>query len=169
MKTLLSLLFCAALATAAQTGVPFESAAPAGWIVAQEKDGVTYLGPRDAHKLTVQINVRYIAPGNPSYADADAYLARLLKKPEFKIPGWKKGPIEQTLVAGRKARRARLESSEFVPPHSRKTKEVAMSEEHVVVPASKGFFVLLYYAPKTLAAKNHPVFQKVLDGFKPKL
>lgn len=183
MRDILALLLGSALAAPAaaadrmkpppsadtlMTPAPFECPAPAGWTIVPELDGVTYLGPRDAHKLAVQINVRYIAPGHPSYADADAYLARLMQKPEFEIPGWKKEPVEPTTVAGRPARRARLDSSEFTPPRGRNAKEVPMREEHVVVPAAKGFYVLLYYAPKTLAAKNQAAFKSVLAGFQPK-
>lgn len=141
---------------------------PAGWIAEQEEDGWTLIGPRD-RKVAAQISLRYIPPGHPSYADADAYLARLTKKPAFEVPGWKTGPVQDAVVAGRKAKKIENDSSEFVPPRRRDTKEVPMREEHFVVPASKGFFVLLYYAPRSISVKNRPAFQKVLDGFKPKL
>jgi hypothetical protein len=171
---LFPLLLAAALAApAAAAGVAtssaaFECPAPKGWSPVAEEDGVTYLGPRDEHKVASQVNVRWIAPGNVSYADADAYVARLTKAPALEVPGWKTYAVETTTVAGRAARTVRLDSSEFVPPHSRFTKEVPMTEEHVVVPAAKGFYVIFYYAPKALAAKNRAALRAVLAGFKPK-
>jgi hypothetical protein len=156
-------------ASAIASTATFDCPAPKGWSAVAEDDGVTYLGPRDAHHVSAQVNVRYVPPGHVSYADADAYVARLTKKPALEVPGWKTYPVEKTSVAGRAARRVRLDSSEFVPPHSRFTKEVPMREEHVVVPASKGFYVIFYYAPKTIAAKNRAALSGVLKGFKPKL
>lgn len=170
-----SLLLAAALAApaaAAPAPVPapaFESAAPKGWTTVPEEDGVTYLGPRDEHQLASQVHVRYVAPGDPAYADADAYVARLTKKPSLEVPGWKTYPVEKTTVAGRAARRVRLDTSEFVPPHSRLSKEVPLTEEHVVVPAAKGFYVIYYAAPASIAGKGRAALKRVLAGFKPKL
>ena len=165
-------LLLAVLAAPASTAAPsaaFDCGAPKGWSAVAEEDGVTYLGPRDDHHVAAQVNVRYVAPSNVSYADADAYVARLTKKPTAEVPGWKTYPVEKAAVAGRAARRVRLDSSEFVPPHSRLTKEVPMWEEHVVIPASKGFYVVFYYAPKAIAAKNRAALRGVLKSFKPKL
>ena len=44
-----------------------------------------------------------------------------------------------------------------------------MKETHVVVPAGKGFYVLLYYVPRDLDAKGKIAFTSVLKSFKPKL
>jgi hypothetical protein len=156
-------------ASAAAPAPKFDCSAPKGWSAVAEEDGVTYLGPLDDHHVAAQVNVRYVAPGNVSYADPDAYVARLTKKPTAEVPGWKTYPVENTSVAGRPSRRVRLDTSEFVPPHSRNTKEVPMSEEHVVIPAAKGFYVVFFYAPKSIAKKNRAALRAVLKSFKPRL
>lgn len=170
MRSAIAALAALLAVPAAAAPVPapaFAAAAPKGWSVVAEEDGVTYLGPKDEHKVSAQVNVRWVAPGNPSYADAAAYVARLTRKPAVPVPGWKTYPVETASVAGREARRVRVDSSEFVPPRSRLTKEVPMAEEHVVVPASKGFYVIFFYAPRTMAAKNRAALLSVLKSFKP--
>jgi hypothetical protein len=169
MKLAALVLLLAWPAAAAPSTATFQSAAPKGWSTIAEDDGVTYLGPRDEHKVAAQVNVRYVAPGDPAYADADAYVARLTKKPTLSVPGWKTYPVEKTVVAGRPARVVRLDASEFVPPRSRRSKEVPMREEHVVVPAAKGFYVIYFAAPKSIAGKSRGALKKVLAGFKPAL
>lgn len=164
-----ALVLACALAVPASAAPAFDCPTPKGWSAVAEDDGTTFLGPRDEHKVAAQVNVRYVAPGHVSYADADAYVARLTKKSDLEVPGWKTYPVEKTTVAGRAARSVRLDTSEFVPPRSRLTKEVPMWEEHVVVPAAKGFYVIVYYAPRSIAAKNRAALKRVLGGFKPKL
>ncbi|MBI3563707.1 MAG: hypothetical protein HY079_00765 [Elusimicrobia bacterium] len=127
-----------------------------------------FLGPKDKNGVAAQIEVRWVAPGDPSRPDADAYVDRLVKPGLVDVPGWKTHAPEKAVVAGRAARRVVLETSRFVPPHSRRSKEVAIREEHVVVPAAKGYFVLVYDAPASLAAKNAPAFKAVLAAFAPK-
>lgn len=166
---LLAVLALSVGAAAAAPKAAFDCPTPKGWSAVAEDDGTTFLGPRDEHKVAAQVNVRWVSPDHPSYADADAYVARLTKKSDLEVPGWKTHPVETVSVAGRPARRVRLETSEFVPPRSRFTKEVPMTEEHYVVPASKGFYVILYYAPRAIAARNRAALKRVLDGFKPAL
>ena len=147
----------------------FECGLPAGWSSTRESDGVTLLGPRDENKLAAQIRVRYVSPANRLYKNVDEYMTRMTKITDLSVPGWKIGKVEPASVAGRKSKRVLNDSSEFVPPGGRDSKEVPMREEHVVVPAAKGFYVLLYYVPRSLYAPQRPVFLKVLASFKPKL
>lgn len=56
-----------------------------------------------------------------------------------------------------------------VPPNSMKSKEVPTRQEQVVVPAKRGFFVLMNDAPASLAAPNRAAVKAVLAGLKPKL
>lgn len=169
MRNLLLLAALAARAAAADPAPPFACGkAPKGWTVATEDGRTVFAGPKDKNGVAALIEVRWVAPGDPSRPDADAYVDRLTKPGLVEVPGWKTHPPVKAVVAGRAARRVVLETSRFVPPHSRRSKEVPIREEHVVVPAAKGYFVLVYDAPASLAAKNAPAFKAVLAAFVPK-
>lgn len=167
MRPLALALAAVVAASAAETPAPFRCSAPKGWTASEEDGRTVYLGPKDKNGVAAQIEVRWVAPGDASRPDADAYLERLTKPGIVEVPGWKTGKPEAVKVAGRGARRVVLETSRFVPPNSRRSVEVPMREEHVVVPAAKGYFVLVYDAPASLAAKNAPAFKAVLKAFKP--
>lgn len=161
-------LLCAFAARAAEAPAPYSCPkAPKGWTSSVEDGRTAYVGPQDGHGVAAQIEVSWIGPGDPGRPDADAYVERLTKPGSAAPPGWKTGPVEKTTVAGRAARRVTMETTQFVPPHSRFAKEVKMREEHVVVPAAKGYYVLVYDAPASIAAKNRAAFRAVLAGFKP--
>ena len=148
----------------------FDCPAPAGWSRRDDEDGTTYLGPRDSNGIAARIGVRYAsARADGGAPDADAYVARLTRKPAFDIPGWKTYPPKKLTVAGRAARLVRQDSAEAVPPRRIRMKEAAIREETVVVPAATGYYVIHYYAPRSIAAKNRPAFVKALESFKPKL
>ncbi len=177
MKPLLIALLLAPSAWAASPRAPkdptmtpsFESVTPKGWSRRPNADGsLVLIGPVDSHDVSALITVRYYPPGHADFASFEAFLARQAAPPVFKssppteaLPG--------ALVAGRKARLFARNSSEFVPPRSLNTKEVPMREEFAAVPVSKGFYLLTYYAPKSLHQKNRRAFEAVLKSFKPKL
>ena len=147
----------------------FEYALPAGWSRRPNPDGsVVLLGPADANDVSVLITLRHYPPGDADFESLDAFVARQSAPPVFKCsrPTEKRPDLT---VSGRKAKAFARDASEFVPPSSRDTKEVAMREELVAVPASKGFYLLTYYAPKSLHRKNRRAFESVLKSFKPKL
>ncbi len=147
----------------------FEASAPAGWHADPVENGVTFIGPQDANKLASQIALRWIAPGGAGAKDADAFVARLTSKAPVTPKGWTTGPVEKVKVAGRQAKRVARKVSEFVPPMSMDTKEIPMTEIHVVIPASKGFYTALYYAPASFDKKGRAAFDATLKTFKPKL
>lgn len=159
-----ALLFLALPAAAAE---PFQASAPSGWESLRDANGATFTGPRDDAGVAARITVNYAKPG--ASGTADDYLARLTAKPDVPLPGWTTGPVRKTTVAGRASRRVDRVTSEFVPPSARNTREIAMTEIHVVVPAAKGYYVILYYAPASLDAAGKPALASVLAGFKPKL
>lgn len=165
---LVALAARASAAPVAASTAAFECATPKGWTAVAEDDGTTFLGPKDANGVRAQIQVRWIAPGDATAPDADALVARLTKKPTFAVPGWKAYPVETTEVGGLPARLVRKDSSEFVPPHSTKTKEVPMLEEHLVAAAAKGYYELFLYAPKSLEAKSAKAFRAARKSFRPK-
>ena len=147
----------------------FACAAPAGWDVQRRSDGVILQGAREASGVSPLITIRYVSPDNKLYATADAYMRRVTAKPDVPIPGWKTGAVTDAVVAGRRAKRVVSEVSDFVPPHALNTKEVPVREEQVAVPASRGFYVLVYRAPRASFDSRRPVFTRVLESFKPKL
>lgn len=144
----------------------FECLAPAGWSQRPEgEDRMTLLGPADSNGVSALISVRYIKPGDAAFPDIEAWQKRQTAPPLFE--GTKPTEVLRELsVAGVKARHLARDASEFVPPSAMNTKEVPMREELVAVPAKSGFYLLTYYAPKTLHKKNRPVFESVLKSFK---
>ena len=167
MRPLALALALAASASAAAPSAPFRCAAPKGWTASEDDGRAVYLGPKDKNGVAAQIVVSWVAPGDASRPDADAYVERLTKPGIVEVPGWKTHAPEAVTVAGRAARRVVVEASRFVPPHSRRSVEVPTREEHVVVPAAKGYFVLVLDAPASLSAKSAPAFKAVLKAFKP--
>ena len=113
------------------------------------------------------ISVRYRAPGAPD-PTPDAYMARQTAKPVVEVHGWHIGSVEAAAVAGRKAKRLINDTSQTYPPESMDSKSVPMREEHWAVPASKGYYVLVFYAPRALYDEERADFAKVLASFKPK-
>jgi hypothetical protein len=87
-------------------------------------------------------------------------------------------------VAGRKATGFRMKTFELVMlPHDRlsavkdddprvyervaPSRKVIMDEQYIVLPASKGFFVLHYRAPEGMAEAYRPFFDSVIASFEP--
>lgn len=148
---------------------PFEYAAPADWSRRPNEDGsVVLVGPADANDVSVLITLRHYPPGDADFASLEAFVARQTAPPAFKSsPRTETRP--DVTVARRKAKAFARDGAEFVPPSSRDTKEVPMREELVAVPAKEGFYLLTYYAPKSLHKKHRRSFESVLKSFKPKL
>ena len=171
----LVLLAAATVAAAPKAAAPgkkmtvssFDCVLPASWYSEARPEGVTLRGPEVVGGVAPVISIRYVAPGKGE-KDVGAYMARQTEKPDIEVEGWKTGRVEDVVVAGRKAKRVVHDTSEFVPPGSMETREVPMKDEHVAVPAAKGYYVLVFYSPRSLYNKDRPVFQKILESFKPK-
>ena len=54
----------------------FVTAVPAGWAGSRDEGAVRFAGPADENRQAAQIVVRYYAPGNKTFRDADAYVRR---------------------------------------------------------------------------------------------
>lgn len=146
----------------------FEVQAPGGWRVERKPDGAVLTGP-SASGLPARVIVRWIRPDHTLHGTPQAYMARLTKPSSIPMKGWKNGAVETVAVSKRKALRLRRDTTEFVPPHSMAPKEVPMREEHLAVPAAKGFYLLIYTAPRSLDATQRKVFRRLIESFKPKL
>ena len=156
-------------AAAAAAPGAFVCSAPAGWGVRRLSDGIIYSGAVDESGLLAVIAVRYYGPDDKFYADVDAYMRKMTAKPDVQLPGWKIGTVVKTSVAGRAAKRVVNDETEFVEHRSLNKKEVAMREEQVAVPASRGFYTLIFRVPSASYAAQRPIFARVLASFKPKL
>lgn len=155
-------------AKAAVVDASFELAVPAGWTSERKPDGATLTGP-SAEGLPSRVIVRYVKPDHALYRTPDAYMARLNRPSSVPLKGWKNGPVETSSAAGRKSLRMERDTFDYAAPDSVAPKEVAMREEHVAVPAAKGFYLLVYSAPRSIDAVQRKAFRAALAGFKPKL
>ena len=123
-----------------------------------------------AEGVPTRVIVRWVRPDHALYGTPEAYMARFAKGSSIQMKGWKNGTVETISTAGRKALRLRRDTTEFVPPQGMAPKEVAMREEHVAVPAAKGFYLLIYSAPRSIDAAQNAVFRRLVEkDFKPKL
>lgn len=159
----------AAAAPSAAVSPPFDCPVPSGWASTGDAASRRMTGPADADGVSSLIVVRYYPPDDKTFPSAEAYVKRQTAPPLFVIPGDKREAASKVVVAGRKATRLVKTSALEVPPNSMKSKEVATRQEQVVVPAKRGFFVLMNDAPASLVAPNRAAFKAVLAGFKPKL
>lgn len=95
----------------------FDYAIPARWNRRPSEDGgVVLAAPADAHDVSALITIRHCPPGDPDFADFDAFVARQTGPPMFAS-----SPPTEILpgrtVVGRKARAFARNSSLFVPPN----------------------------------------------------
>jgi hypothetical protein len=131
--------------------------------------GVYLTGPEPQKGAPVLISVRYFAPGNTIFTNEEDYVRRNAFPSRILPPlkGEKFGPIRKIAVAGREARAFNRETLEYYPPHSINTQEIPVKDLIVVAPAGGGFFVLHYHAPTSVFDRYAPVFDRVLESFKP--
>lgn len=147
----------------------FELLPPKGWSVERRGGGAVLTGP-SAEGVSPLISVRFVRADHPLYGTPDAYMKKLTKPSAIPVKGWKNGEVVKAEVAGRKALRLERDTTEFTQPHSVAPKEVAMREEHLAVAADKGFYLLVYTAPRSVDEKLRPAFRGLVEkGFRPKL
>lgn len=146
----------------------FELPVPAGWAMEAKPDGASLIGP-GAEGLPARVVVRYVKPDHALYGTPQAYMARLNKPSSVPLKGWRNGPVESSSAAGRKSLRMERDTFDYAAADSVSPKEVAMREEHVAVPAARGFYLLVYSAPRSVDSSQRRAFRAALAGFKPKL
>jgi hypothetical protein len=153
----------------------FACEVPKGWMDIRDK--------REDHRVRVygmffvlkgshagvppHVRVDYYAPDNAYFPSADHYIKRQYEPPLLKSPDKKISDIEETIVNGSKARRFVRDKFAYWPPHSMKTKETAVREEHTVLTAREGFFLIEYDSPQDEFALYRSDYQHILDTFRP--
>lgn len=159
------LILAAALWAAAASWEPAVMP-PKGWSARAGDGGATLLaGPKADLPLAPLISIRRYADGGAEFKDAAAYLKTQTEPGIIRIKGEKPAVADRVKVKAGEFSRVTRYSTEFVPPDSLHGLEVRLREEHVVVPAKAGFFVLIYAAPEKGFEKNRKAFQRVLEAF----
>jgi hypothetical protein len=144
--------------------------------------GAKFEGPMNDTGVTASIAL-YWYSGERSFTTPDTYInARLGSM--VREDAERGRATADAQVAGRKARGFRMKTFELVMlPHDRlnagkddgpivyervaPSRKVIMDEQYIVLPASKGFFVLHYRAPEAIAEAYRLIFDKVVASFEP--
>jgi len=152
--------------SAVPAGAPFEARAPKGWRSAATEAGLVMTGPAGEAGLRPLISLRWYAPGDRYFPDLESFVRRQTEPGPFKSTT--PAAVSAVLVAGRKATRIERQGSEFVPPRAVGSKEIAVRERAVAVPAASGFYVLSVRAPRSADKAAAKAFDAVLASFKPR-
>ena len=153
----------------------FKCELPDGWSInrskisdeAEKVYGVWALGPRTKEGVAVMITVDYYSMDNTLFKSPAEFIKRNTTPGPIKIEGDRYSPVKTIKVANRNAKSFEKETSIFLPPNTPWAREIAIKEKKVVLPASEGFYVLLYYAQASVYEKYFPWFERVLKSFTP--
>ncbi len=169
----------------------FHALVPAGWPRSLETApygdmtrvaGASFDGPATGEGVPASIAL-YWYSGEKSFTTPQSYMNARLGSPvrEDTDRGF---VTEEVKVAGRKGTAFRIKTFEllwrpgltpgggkdekpFIYERRAPSTKVIMDEQYIVVPASKGFFVLHYRAPERLFSTYLSVFEKVTESFEP--
>lgn len=144
--------------------------------------GVKLSGPMEPNGVPITISVLHYS-GERRFTTPDAFIHNKLNS-LVRIDYEREALITDTKVAGRPAKAFRIKTFKLVylpqlamspmregivyelsPPH----KQIDMVERYLVVPASKGYFVLSYCAPERMVEEHRGVFDQVVGSFQPQL
>ncbi len=144
--------------------------------------GARFDGPPTGEGVPASIAL-YWYSGEKSFTTPQSYINARLGSPlrEDTDRGF---VTEEVKVAGRKGTAFRIRTFEllwkpelapdggedgkpFIYDRRAPSTKVIMDEQYIVVPASKGFFVLHYRVPESLFGSYQPVFEKVTASFEP--
>ena len=172
-------------------GNRFRALVPSGWTRSGRNApyadmtpvaGARFDGPPTGESVPASIAL-YWYSGEWSFTTPDSYInARLGSMVREDTERGRE--IAALMVAGRNAAGFRMKTFELVTlPHDRlnvgtddgqivfervaPSKKVIMEEQYVVVPATKGYFVLHYRAPESVFILFQPIFEKVTAAFEP--
>jgi hypothetical protein len=146
--------------------------------------GAMFEGPMNDAGVTASIALSWYS-GERSFTTPDSYInARLGSM--VREDGSRGRATTDMHVAGRKATGFGMKTFELVmlPPERltagedddprvyervAPSRKVIMDEQYIVLPAPRGYFVLHYRAPETVAETYRPVFKRVVASFEPLL
>lgn len=109
----------------------------------------------------------YVNVSAAYYADehktSERFLYNLVN-PEFKIPGEEYASVRNIIVGGKEARVLDIKTYRYPLPgmDGRRTESL---KRYVLIPAKKGFFMLLFDSPSGKAGKFITVFNNILNSF----
>ncbi len=129
--------------------------------------GIVLMGPQERSGFAPTISVYYYEPGNPEFEDIEEYVDTHYNPAIRAIMGQDVEKPKALELAGLPARSFHRTSYERVPQHSMDTRNLKKRETHIVLKYDKGFFALTYSAPPGGYDKWLPVFERVVETFKP--
>jgi len=144
--------------------------------------GVRLTGPMGQERVAITISVLHYS-GEGLFHTPDDFIRRQLNS-MVRTDHDQETPIITTTVAGRPARAFQIKTFklvflpnperppmregvmyEWVPPHN----QVGLMERYLVLPASKGYFVLGYSAPEQMFEEHRELFERTVGSFQPHL
>ncbi len=144
--------------------------------------GITVTGPKNKDGVSITLSVLYYG-GEGIFTTAEAFIRGKLNS-TVRIDYDTKTAVTDIVTAGRKGKKFQIRTFEIVylpvrnmPPAVEgrvyeivpPVKRVNMIQEYCVIPAKKGFYVLLYGAPEDVADDYRGVFEKMAGSFEPHL
>jgi hypothetical protein len=144
--------------------------------------GAKFEGPPNSEDVPASIAL-YWYSGERSFTTPDSYINARLSSMAREDAERGRATFDAQ-VAGRKATGFKMKTFELVMlPHDRlkpgkddgpivyelapPSKKVIMDDQDIILPASKGYFVLHYRAPETIAETYRPIFDRVTASFEP--
>jgi len=154
----------------------FTAMIPSDWEKAEEiilgrqekRYGVDLTAPQMAEGAFTNISLIYFGPDHLMFKTYEKYIAKNMEMPRKKKGEKTTGPREITFN-GRKALTFEVQRYDSIPPGAAKPSYVLIYQKQIVIPAKKGFFVMILEAPKSAAKTYLTVFDKIGASFKPNL
>ncbi|MFH2203566.1 MAG: hypothetical protein ABIJ96_10655 [Elusimicrobiota bacterium] len=130
--------------------------------------GIILLGPADRYKLSPTIAIYYYAPDNPDFADAGEYIAMHQEAAMWTKEGKILSKPKQVKIAGKPATSFSRDAFSYASGRSSDGRDIKKRDDFVVLPRDDGsFYALTYSASHYEHPRWLPVFDKVLQSFRP--
>ena len=157
-------------------GAFFTATIPSDWNKAEEiilgrqekRYGVDITAPKMAEGAFTNISLLYFGPDHMMFKTYEKYISKNLEMPRKKKGEQTTGPRE-LLFNGRKALSFEIQRYEAIPPGAPKPAKVLIYQKQIVIPAKKGFYVVILESPKSAAKAYLGIFDKIGASFKPNL
>jgi len=148
---------------------------PASWQLLREEETdaeddiyqIELTGPA-ADKAPTIIFVSYYGKDNEDFMDHENFLARnstnaLGETENERERYW---PVKAIELKGMHAFELERERKKYLYPASKSEESICIKEKLFVIPAKEGFYVLHYFASKSVYEDQLPVFDRVVRSFK---